>query len=54
VTTRRELAAALEYAVTHRGKFQLIEIALSVDAISPTLRRFVEAQSRHTGMKLER
>ncbi len=53
VTTRGQLAAALDHAARSRGRFQLVEIALSVEAISPTLQRFVQAQSRHTGMAVE-
>jgi indolepyruvate decarboxylase len=41
VTTRRELAAALERAVTRRGQFSLIEVMLSRGQTSDTLARFV-------------
>jgi indolepyruvate decarboxylase len=41
VTTRRELAAALERAVQQRGKFSLVEVMLPRGAISDTLARFV-------------
>ncbi len=42
VTTRRELAAALEQAVGRRGKFSLIEVMLPRGATSKTLARFVK------------
>lgn len=51
VTTRQALADALSHAVQQRGKFQLIEIMLSDEEISPTLQRFVDAQCRLTGMQ---
>jgi indolepyruvate decarboxylase len=41
VTTRRELAAALDRAVTRRGRFSLIEIMLPRGVTSDTLARFV-------------
>jgi indolepyruvate decarboxylase len=41
VTTRRELAAALEWAVQRRGKFSLVEVMLPRGATSDTLARFV-------------
>jgi indolepyruvate decarboxylase len=41
VTTRRELAAALERAVQRRGKFSLVEVMLPRGATSDTLARFV-------------
>ncbi|HEX3504675.1 MAG TPA: indolepyruvate/phenylpyruvate decarboxylase [Xanthobacteraceae bacterium] len=41
VTTRRELAAALERAVVRRGRFSLIEIMLPRGVTSDTLARFV-------------
>jgi indolepyruvate decarboxylase len=41
VTTRRELAAALERAVASRGRFSLIEVMLPRGTISDTLSRFV-------------
>ncbi len=43
VTTRRELAEALDRAHRDKGNWQLIEIMLPRDAYSPTLRRFAEA-----------
>ena len=41
VTTRRELAAALERAVAQRGVFSLVEVMLPRGATSQTLERFV-------------
>ncbi|UWU73847.1 indolepyruvate/phenylpyruvate decarboxylase [Bradyrhizobium huanghuaihaiense] len=41
VTTRRELAAALERAVQNRGRFALIEVMLPRGTTSDTLARFV-------------
>jgi indolepyruvate decarboxylase len=41
VTTRRELVAALERAVTRRGMFSLVEVMLPRGAVSRTLERFV-------------
>jgi indolepyruvate decarboxylase len=41
VTTRRELAAALDRAVARQGKFSLIEIMLPRGKTSDTLERFV-------------
>jgi hypothetical protein len=41
VTTRRELAAALERAVHRRGKFSLVDVMLPRGATSDTLARFV-------------
>jgi indolepyruvate decarboxylase len=41
VTTRRELAAALERAVARRGAFSLVEVMLPRGATSHTLARFV-------------
>lgn len=41
VTTRRELAAALDAAVARRGVFSLIEVMLPRGATSDTLARFV-------------
>jgi indolepyruvate decarboxylase len=41
VTTRRELAAALDRAVKRRGRFSLIEVMLPRGATSDTLARFV-------------
>ncbi|MGB5103491.1 MAG: indolepyruvate/phenylpyruvate decarboxylase [Steroidobacteraceae bacterium] len=43
VTTRVELAAALECAAGRRGRFQLIEIMIAPGAVSPTLQGFVKA-----------
>ncbi len=41
VTTRAQLAAALEHAIARRGQFSLIEVMLSRGATSNTLARFV-------------
>jgi indolepyruvate decarboxylase len=41
VTTRRELAAALERAVENRGRFSLVEVMLPRGTTSDTLARFV-------------
>lgn len=46
VTTRRELAAALERAATLRGRFVLIEAMLAPGAISQTLQRYIAATRR--------
>jgi indolepyruvate decarboxylase len=48
VTTRRQLAAALDRAVAQRGQFSLIEVMLPRGATSDTLARFV------TGFKAAR
>jgi indolepyruvate decarboxylase len=41
VTTRRQLAAALEQAIARRGAFSLVEVMLPRGAMSSTLERFV-------------
>ncbi|MBI5258885.1 MAG: indolepyruvate/phenylpyruvate decarboxylase [Burkholderiales bacterium] len=46
VHTRAELHAALERAFATRGSFQLLDIRLAADALSPTLARFVTAVKR--------
>lgn len=46
VTTRRELRDAIDAAFTRRGKFELIEVLMERDALSPTLRQFVSAVKR--------
>jgi len=48
VTTRRELAAALERAARHRGRFQLIEAMIPPGSVSPTLGGFVGALQRRS------
>lgn len=48
VATRAGLAAALEAAVTTRGRFQLVEAMIPRGVLSPTLRRFVDGQKRRT------
>jgi indolepyruvate decarboxylase len=42
VTTRVELKRALEAAARDRGRFQLIDVRIPPDALSPTLRRFAQ------------
>ena len=49
VGTRAELKAALEAAVTRRGRFQLIDISLSRGVLSTTLARFVGGVRRLGG-----
>ena len=52
VTTRRQLAAALEHAHATRGRFQLIEVMLPRGQTSDTLARFVagfKAAREHRG-----
>jgi indolepyruvate decarboxylase len=51
VSTRRELAAALEEAATSRGRFRLIEAMMPAGSLSPTLRGFVEALQRRSGAR---
>jgi len=46
VTTRHELRDAIDTAFSRRGKFELIEVLMERDALSPTLRRFVSAVKR--------
>jgi indolepyruvate decarboxylase len=46
VSTRAELAAALEHAVATRGRFQLIDIHIPRGILSPTLQRFVAGVKR--------
>ena len=46
VRTRAELAQALETAVTHPGRFHLLDVRIAPGALSPTLRRFADAISR--------
>ncbi len=43
VTTRSQLAQALEEAANSRGIFQLIDVRIARDALSPTMRRFAAA-----------
>jgi indolepyruvate decarboxylase len=45
VTTRAQLAQALEEAATSRGVFQLIDVRIARDALSPMMRRFAAAIS---------
>jgi indolepyruvate decarboxylase len=45
VTTRRELAEALDRAIERRGRFQLIDAIIPRGAVSPALARFVETMS---------
>jgi len=46
VTTRRELAAALDRAFGRRGRFQLIEVMIPPGSVSATLAGFVGALKR--------
>ena len=48
VTTRRELAVALETAAGRRGRFQLIEAMIPPGSLSPTLEGYVAALQRRT------
>lgn len=43
VQTRAELKVALDKAYATRGKFQLVEVMMDREAISPTLKRFTDA-----------
>jgi indolepyruvate decarboxylase len=49
VSTRAELAHALDLAAQTRGRFVLIEIMLAPGAVSPTLARFVAGFSAARG-----
>ena len=51
VTTRAELAQALERAVATRGRFQLIEAMIPRGVLSATLSRFVAGVKRLQGPK---
>lgn len=46
VTTCMELREAIHTAFSRRGKFELIEVMMERDALSPTLRKFVSAVKR--------
>jgi len=46
VTTRRELAEALERASRNRGRFQLVEVMIPPGSVSATLGGFVKALQR--------
>ncbi|MCK6423261.1 MAG: indolepyruvate/phenylpyruvate decarboxylase [Aquabacterium sp.] len=46
VRTRGELVAALDTAHATRGRFQLLDVRIAPDALSPTLDRFVKAVKR--------
>jgi indolepyruvate decarboxylase len=48
VDTRAQLRTALAHAAAERDRFQLIDVRLSPQALSPTLRRFTQAIARHT------
>jgi indolepyruvate decarboxylase len=48
VTTRLELAQALDSAARRRGRFQLVEAVLPPGSVSPTLQGFVAALQRRT------
>lgn len=43
VSTRKELKEALSTAYNTRGKFQLVEVMMDREAISPALKRFTDA-----------
>ena len=45
VTTRAQLAHALDEAAKNRGVFQLIDVRIARDALSPKMRRFAAAMS---------
>ena len=49
VDTRSELKAALETAISRRGRFQLIDITLPRGVVSATLARFVSGVRRLSG-----
>jgi indolepyruvate decarboxylase len=51
VSTRAELAAALESTVQQRGRFQLVEVMLPRGGQSDTLARFVNGVRRLQGTK---
>ena len=51
VTTRRELAAAIESAATRRGRFQLVEVMIPAGSVSPTLGGFVGALQRRSATR---
>jgi indolepyruvate decarboxylase len=46
VATRGELKRALEAAARDRGRFQLLDVRIAPDALSPTLMRFAQAANR--------
>lgn len=48
VATRGELKRALDAAARDRGRFQLIDVRLAPDALSPTLRRFAAQATKAT------
>jgi indolepyruvate decarboxylase len=43
VATRAQLAGALDQAARSRGRFQLIDVRIARDALSPRMRRFAAA-----------
>lgn len=49
ISNRTELRNALDRAYATRGRFQLIDVQLERGALSPTLRRFVDAFQRASG-----
>jgi indolepyruvate decarboxylase len=51
VHTRAELKAALDAAITTRGRFQLIEIMIPRGVLSNTLARFVAGVKRLNSVK---
>lgn len=50
-TSRAQLAEALEQAHGRRGRFQMIEIMMSPDEMSPILKQFVEIKGPRSGLK---
>jgi indolepyruvate decarboxylase len=46
VTTRGELKRALDAAMRDRGRFQLLDVRIAHDALSPALARFAQAANR--------
>jgi indolepyruvate decarboxylase len=51
VRTRAELKAALDRAITTRGRFQLIEVMIPRGVLSESLSRFVNAVKRLNAAK---
>ena len=51
VRTRAELKAALDKAITTRGRFQLIEVMIPRGVLSESLSRFVNAVKRLNAAK---
>ncbi len=47
VRTRAELGQALESAIANPGRFHLLDVRIAAGMLSPTLRRFADAITRH-------